>query len=64
MAINENTPITITLPVAGVNMVLGALSTQPYERVAGLIANIQQQAAPQVQEEAAPAEEPAAGGTD
>jgi hypothetical protein len=31
-----------------VNIVLGSLSTQPYERVAGLITSIQQEASAQV----------------
>lgn len=61
MAINGNTPINLTLSVDAINVVLGSLSTMPYERVAGLIANIQQQAATQIKEEAV---EESVGGTD
>lgn len=49
MQLNPQTPITLTLNVEATNIVLSALSAQPYEKVAGLIAAIQQQAAPQVQ---------------
>lgn len=49
MQINGNTPITLTLSVDAVNGILGALSTQPYERVVGTINTIQQQANQQVQ---------------
>lgn len=48
MQLNPQTPITLTLNVETTNIVLGALSTQPYEKVAGLISAIQQQAAPQL----------------
>ena len=59
MQINPQTPITLNLNVEATNIILGALSAQPYDKVAGLITAIQQQAAPQVQPpEAAPAEEP------
>lgn len=49
MQLNPQTPITLTLNVEATNIVLSALSSQPYEKVAGLIAAIQQQAVPQVQ---------------
>ena len=48
MDIDGNTPITLTMSVDKINFILAALSTQPYERVAGLITEIQRQAAPQV----------------
>lgn len=58
MQINPQTPITLNLNVEAANVILGALSAQPYDKVAGLIAAIQQQAAPQIQAmEAAPAQE-------
>lgn len=45
---DANTPIKLTLSFEMTNVVLAALSTQPYERVAGIIATIQQQATPQI----------------
>lgn len=54
MSANGNTPITLVLPLDGVNIILGALGAQPYERVTGLITSIQQQAVSQLQ--AVPAE--------
>ena len=51
-----NTPIILNLTLDTTNVVLGALSAQPYERVAGLIAAIQQQAAMQLQAKQSPAE--------
>lgn len=48
MDLDQNLPLSLTLNLVKVNVILGALSTQPYDRVAGLIAEIQQQAAPQV----------------
>ncbi|TXH09426.1 MAG: hypothetical protein E6R03_16775 [Hyphomicrobiaceae bacterium] len=48
MDLDQNMPINLSLPLGQVNIVLAALSTQPYDRVAGLIAEIQRQAAPQV----------------
>lgn len=40
--------VTIKLPVEQWNVVLQALGSQPYERVQGLIAELQRQAGPQV----------------
>jgi hypothetical protein len=60
MQLDGNMPINVTLSLDKINVVLGALSTLPYERVAGLIAEVQQQAAPQVmaaQQPPAPAAE-------
>lgn len=54
MQINPQTPITLTLNVEATNIILGALSAQPYDKVAGLIAAIQQQATPQIQPPEAP----------
>lgn len=48
MQLDGNTRIVLNLTLETTNVVLGALSTLPYERVAGLITAIQQQAAPQV----------------
>ena len=43
---NENTPITLTLPL--VNAILHYLGTRPYQEVFPLVAEIQNQATPQV----------------
>ena len=43
-----NTPIALTLPLGGVNMVLAALAKAPYEQVADLVQAIREQAIPQV----------------
>lgn len=48
MKLDGNTQIQITLSVDMTNIVLAALSTQPYERVAGIITTIQSQAASQL----------------
>ena len=52
----EDKELTLTLSVADVNTVLGALGKGPYEVVEPLIAKIRAQALPQV-EQAKPAEE-------
>jgi hypothetical protein len=59
MQLDGNTPITLTLNVDATNVILGSLSAQPYDKVANLIAAIQQQAAGQLQaaQAAAPAAE-------
>lgn len=57
MQIDSNTPITLQINVEMTNIILAALSSQPYERVAGIIQNIQQQAAVQL----APAPQPTEG---
>lgn len=44
-----NTPLQLTLSLDMTKVVLGALSAQPYEKVAGIIASIQHQVAPQLQ---------------
>ena len=49
MKLDGNTPLQFTLSLDMTNVVLSALSAQPYDKVAGLIAAIQQQAAPQLQ---------------
>jgi hypothetical protein len=46
---DANTPLILTLNLEMVNTVIGALSVQPYEKVAGIIAAIQQQAISQLQ---------------
>ena len=43
-----NTPISLTLPLGAVNMVLAALAKAPYEQVADLVQSIREQAIPQV----------------
>jgi hypothetical protein len=49
MPIDKNTPLNLTVSLEMADIILAALSAQPYERVAGIIASIQQQAAPQIQ---------------
>jgi hypothetical protein len=49
MPIDGNTPINLTVNLDSANVILASLSAQPYEKVAGIIAAIQQQAAPQIQ---------------
>ena len=44
----ENTEITIKLPLAQVNLIMGALAKAPYEVVADTIQAIREQAIPQV----------------
>lgn len=44
---NKNLVINVSLDMT--NMILKALSAQPYEQVAGIIASIQQQASIQLQ---------------
>lgn len=48
MQVDANTPITLHVSVEKAQVILAALSTQPYERVVGLITEIQQQAANQL----------------
>lgn len=50
---DNNIIITLNLTLAKTNSVLGALSKMPFEQVAGLITEIQQQAGPQVMEQQA-----------
>ncbi len=45
----ENKEINLTLTVAEINVVLGALGKGPYEAVESVIAKIREQAMPQVQ---------------
>lgn len=49
MPIDESTSVTFTLSLGKVNTVLAALSSLPYQQVAGLITDIQQQATQQLQ---------------
>jgi len=49
MSVDNNTPITLTVSLEAVNVILGSLGAQPYDRVVGLITNLQQQAAAQLQ---------------
>ena len=55
MQLDGNTPLNLQLTVDTTNVVLAALSTQPYERVAGVIATIQQQARTQIEAAQMPA---------
>lgn len=56
MQLDDNMPIQLNLNVGLTNVILGSLSAQPYDKVAGIIANIQQQAAMQIQAAQQPAE--------
>ena len=49
MQVDGNTVITLSLSLDKTNAVLASLSQQPYQQVAGLIADIQQQASMQLQ---------------
>lgn len=46
----ENKEINLTLTVAEVNIVLGALGKGPYEAVESIIAKVREQAMPQVEQ--------------
>ena len=46
----ENKEINLTLTVAEINVVLGALGKGPYEAVESVITKIREQAMPQVQQ--------------
>lgn len=50
MQLDENMPITLNLNLGKTNAILASLSKQPFEMVAGIITDIQQQAGPQVME--------------
>lgn len=57
--------ITLTLPVAQVQIIVNALALKPYSEVADLIAEVIRQAQPQNKPAAVDAADaPAAGGTD
>lgn len=59
MKIDGNTPVSLNLPLESVHTILTALGTQPYDKVAGMVANIQQQTATQLQALQAPPKNPA-----
>jgi hypothetical protein len=48
MALDGNSPILLNLTLDKTNMILGALGMQPYDKVAGIIGEIQQQATSQL----------------
>lgn len=56
MQIDGNKNLVINMSLDMTNVVLKALSAQPYEQVAGIIASIQQQASIQLQPPAAAAD--------
>lgn len=56
MQIDGKTTISLSVTLDSTNVILAALSAQPYERVAGLITTIQQQAAAQITAAQQPAE--------
>ena len=60
MPIDKNTPLNLTVSLEMADIILASLSAQPYEKVAGIIAAIQQQAAPQIQALQTPAPEASA----
>lgn len=49
MKIDGNTPISLTVNLEMVQVILGSLGTQPYDRVANLVTILQQQTATQIQ---------------
>ena len=49
MNVTQSTPLTLNLTLDSINAVLAALSSQPYERVVGVINEIQRQATTQLQ---------------
>lgn len=49
MQIDPNKNLVISVSIDMTNAILKALSAQPYEQVAGIIATIQQQASSQLQ---------------
>lgn len=59
MEINGNTVISVSLSLDKINVILGSLSKLPYDTVAGLIAEIQQQAQMQLVALQQPAPAPA-----
>lgn len=48
MKISGNTPISLNLNLESVHAILTALGSQPYDKVAGTVAMIQQQSADQI----------------
>lgn len=50
MQITGNTPLNLQLPLDAINLLLQALGSQPYEKVVGVVNEIQRQASSQLQE--------------
>lgn len=48
MKIDGNTPISLNLNLEAVHSIITSLGSQPYDKVAGVIANIQSQTAEQL----------------
>jgi hypothetical protein len=48
MKIDGNTPISLNLSLENVHSIITSLGSQPYDKVAGVIANIQSQTAEQL----------------
>lgn len=48
MKIDGNTPVNVTLNLEQLNVVLTSMGTQPYDRVAPIVASIQQQVTTQI----------------
>lgn len=48
MKIDGNTPISLNLNLESVHAILTALGSQPYDKVAGTVAMIQEQSAEQI----------------
>lgn len=57
MQLDGNQPIALSLTLDKINVILGALSKMPFESVAGLITEIQQQAHGQILAAQQPASE-------
>ena len=49
MKIDGNTPVSLNLPLEFVHTILTVLGTQPYDKVASMVASIQQQTSVQLQ---------------
>lgn len=50
MKIEGSTPVKLDVTLENVTHILNALGTQPYDKVAGVIASIQSQTAQQIRE--------------
>jgi hypothetical protein len=59
MKIDGNTPVNVTLNLEQLNVVLTSLGTQPYDRVAPIVASVQQQVTQQINALQAPPAPPA-----
>ena len=61
---NKTQNVSLTLPVAGVQLILQALVEQPYKVVAGVVHMVQEQANADLDRQAANANQPAVVGAE